>query len=231
MCHSLQVRWTIVPKFTPQPWIVCSGCGGLRPFQCSGKVRLNANGRKLDAWLIYRCIACDATWNRTLFERRNVSEVDRTTLAALQSNDPDWIRARAFDLDALRRTAHRIDEPAECEIRKELLRETSNWTHLEIEFSISFAVGLRLDRLLASELRVSRSQVSGLHDAGLLTANPERAGILRRRPGNGLRIALDLSAAGERRSAWRLLAIGENVTVNAASARVQLEPWKGPPAD
>jgi hypothetical protein len=211
MCRSLQVRWTLIPTTAPEPWISCSGCGGVRAFRCGDKVRLNANGRKLDAWLIYKCTACEATWNRTLFERRNVREIDPATLQALQNNDPDWIRARVFDLEALKRSAHRIEMPAECEIRKELVREAPDWTHLEIALSISVPVSLRLDRLLASELPVSRSQLNARHRAGLLKASPDRADILRRPARNGLCIAVDLSAADDKHTTWRSLAIGGNV--------------------
>jgi len=209
MCNSLQVRWTIIPRIAPQPWIICGGCGGLRAFQSSDKVRLNANGRKLDAWLIYKCTSCDRTWNRTIFERKNVRDIDSATLAALQSNDPDWIRAEAFNLEALGRKCHRISEFAEFEIRKELLRETPDWKHLEIELSISFPTSVRLDRLLASELPVSRSQLGALHQAGLLTTNPDRAGSLGRRIRNGVRVTLDLSGLDDRVLAWKPLAIGQ----------------------
>jgi hypothetical protein len=207
MCNTLQVRWTIIPKIAPQPWIACSGCGGLRPFQSSDRIRLNANGRKLDAWLIYKCTSCDRTWNRTIFERKNVREIDSATLDALQSNDPDWIKAEAFNLESLRKKSHRIDEFAECEIRKELLRETSDWSHLEIEFSVSLSTSARLDRLLASELRVSRSQLSAFHESGLLKINPDRAGILGRRIRSGVLVTLDLSDRDDRELVWKPLAI------------------------
>ncbi|MFC0803867.1 DUF1062 domain-containing protein [Ensifer sp. P24N7] len=75
MCNTLQVRWTIIPLIPPQPWVACSGCGGVRAFESSNKIRLNANGRKLDAWLIYKCSTCDRTWNRPIFERRNVRDI------------------------------------------------------------------------------------------------------------------------------------------------------------
>ena len=208
MCNSLQVRWTIIPQIAPQPWLACSGCGGLRPFRSSDKVRLNANGRQLDAWLIYKCTGCDKTWNRTIFERKNVRDIDSVTLEALQSNDPDWIRAETFNLEALRRKSQRIDEFAEFEIRKELLRETPDWQHLEIELSISFPASARLDRLLASELRVSRSQLGALHEAGLLKTNSDRNDILRRRIRDGVRITLDLSDLGDREEVWKPLAAG-----------------------
>jgi hypothetical protein len=209
MHNILQVRWTITPKVAPQPWVTCSGCGCLRAFASSDKIRLNANGRKLDAWLIYKCTICNRTWKRTIFERRHVREIDAAALEALQSNDPDWIRAEAFNLEALKSKSQRIDEFAEFEVRKELLREAAGWKHLQIEFSISFPASARLDRLLASELRVSRSRLMALHAAGLLKAKPERTDVLRRRIRNGARVSLDLSGEDDRELVWKPPAIGE----------------------
>src|SRR5271166_2979487 len=121
MCLTLRVRWTIVPQAAPQPWIVCRNCGGLKAFRCSGKIRLNANGRKLDAWLIYKCTTCENTWNRPIFERRSIRDVSPAVLEALQSNDPYWIRAEMFNLEALKRKSQRVDEFAEFKITKEIL--------------------------------------------------------------------------------------------------------------
>jgi hypothetical protein len=193
MCDSIRVRWTIVPLTAPQPWLVCSGCGGLKPFQASGKTRLNANGRKLDAWLIYKCLACEKTWNRSIFERRNVRDIDPAVLDALQSNDPQWIRREAFNLDALRRSSPRIDEFPEVEIAREVRHEPPDWTKLEIELIVPLPTSTRLDRLLASELGVSRSRLQALHDGGTLRTNPDRADILRRRLKTGTQVTLDLA--------------------------------------
>ncbi|WP_234889888.1 DUF1062 domain-containing protein (plasmid) [Agrobacterium vitis] len=156
MCNTLRVRWTIIPQTAPQPWIVCSGCGGLRASQSSGKIRLNANGRKLDAWLIYKCVTCEKTWNRPIFERQNVRDIDPVVLEALQSNDPQWIRTETFNLEALRRKSQRVDEFADFRIEKAILHETDNWTKLQIELVVPFPTSTRLDRLLASELSVSK---------------------------------------------------------------------------
>ena len=105
--------------------------------------------------------------------------------------------------------SQRIDEFAEFEVRKELLREAAGWKHLQIEFSISFPASARLDRLLASELRVSRSRLMALHAAGLLKAKPERTDVLRRRIRNGARVSLDLSGEDDRELVWKPPAIGE----------------------
>ena len=209
MCDMLQVRWTVTPKTAPQPWIACGGCGGLRAFQSSGKIRLNANGRKLDAWLIYKCLTCERTWNRPILERRNVRDIDPAVLDALQSNDPDWIRAETFNLDALRHRSQRVDEFAEFEIAKETLHEPANWTRLAIELAVPFPTSTRLDRLLASELTVSRSRLQALHAEGMVRADPERADILRRRIRHGTLVVIDLSTEAERRQSWKPLATGD----------------------
>ena len=208
MCNLLRVRWTIVPTTAPQPWIACSGCGGLRAFQCSGKVRLNANGRKLDAWLIYKCLECEKTWNRPLFERKNVRDIDPVVLEALQSNDPEWTRTEAFNLEALRRKAQRVDEFPEVAIEKEILHEACNWTKLEIELKVPVPASTRLDRLLASALKISRGRLVMLHGSGTLLTDPDRADVLRRRIRSGTQIRIDLSSDLGRESSWRPLVAG-----------------------
>lgn len=204
MCNILRVQCTIIPRIAPQPWIVCSGCGVPKPFQSSGKIRLNANGKKLDAWLIYKCLACAKTWNRPIFERQNVRDISPATLNALHSNDPQWIRTQAFEIDALRRAAYRIDEFGDIDIQKRALGKVGDaWTNLEIELAVPLPAGLRMDRLLATELRISRSRLEAFQDAGKLRTDPDHKDMLRRRIKHGLRIALDLSKDVDLRDVWR----------------------------
>ncbi|WEX76226.1 DUF1062 domain-containing protein [Sinorhizobium numidicum] len=203
MCTLLRVRWTIIPRTAPEPRLPCSGCGGPRPFQSSGKIRLNANGRKLDAWLIYKCATCDRTWNRPIFERQNVRDLDQATLQALQSNDPDWIRAQAFDLGALRWKTQTVDETTDVELRKRLLSEEDGWTALRIELAVPLTTSLRLDRLLARELGVSRSKLQEAYEERKLRTDPPHRGILRRRIKDGTHVTIDLSTELEDRSKWR----------------------------
>jgi hypothetical protein len=208
MCNTLRVRWTITPQTAPQPWIACSGCGTQKPFQSSGKIRLNANGRKLDAWLIYKCLTCDKTWNRPIFQRQAVTDIDPAVLEALQSNDADWIRAETFNIEALRRKSQRIEEFSSFEIGKELLSEAYGWTRLDIELNVPFAISMRLDRLLAGELQVSRSRLQALRDGDLLQTGLGGADNLRRRIRNGTRVTIDLAAEVNREQVWRPVAAG-----------------------
>lgn len=198
MCDILQVQWTVVPQTAPQPWIACNGCGSQRPFKSSGKLRLNANGKKLDAWLIYRCTSCDKTWNRSLFERKNRRDIAPDVLDALQSNDQRWANRLAFDIEGLRHKAQRIDEFPDYEIQKTILRHCQAPESVEISLSIPLPTAMRLDRLLAQELEVSRGRIQAMHEASKLRVRPEIRHPLRRPPVDGLHLSLDLGDEPER---------------------------------
>lgn len=194
MSDILRVRWTITSQTLPEPWLACSRCGSARPFRCSEKFRLNANGKRLDAWLIYRCAACDDTWNRPLFERRRLNEIDPTMLEALQANDRDLAGRLAFDIAGLKPFTSRIDGLHDVVLRKDVLAAPpAPASRIEIQLVLSGATPLRLDRLLAGGLGLSRARIDALHEDGCLTIMPGAGRALRRPPRDGQRILLVLA--------------------------------------
>ena len=202
MSNVICVAWTITAKTTPRPWVGCSRCGGPRPFRCSGKFRLNANGKRLDAWLVHKCVGCGDTWNYAVVERRAVRDFEPQMLAALETNDAALVRRFAFDVPALRRAAHRVEEFAEVEVRKELLGEaTAAARFLEVALVVPAAVSLRLDRLLAVELGLSRSRIAALAYAGHLTAS----GGLSKPARDGMTVTIDLACEVDVAEATRQL--------------------------
>jgi hypothetical protein len=193
MSNILRVQWTITPSTPPQPWLACSRCRDIRPFRCSGKFRLNANGKRLDAWLIYRCGSCDNTWNKPVLERRNRRQIDPLFLHALETNDPHWIRRYAFDVASLRNRAERVEEFMDFDVRKRLQSAGPKpFSKLEILLAVSAPTNLRTDRLLASELGLSRKRIDDLAAKGSLALAGSRA--LRKSVRDGLQIVLDLGA-------------------------------------
>jgi len=150
---------------------------------------VNANGKRVDAWLIYKCTSCDNTWNRPILERRHVSTIDPHLLVSLQANDADLFRRLAFDADTLRRKL-RLEHIDEVIVHKEVVSESTRPAcQLEIACVVPEPTGLRVDRLLSTELGLSRSRIQSLQDAGYLAACP---GGLRRPLRNGLHVRIDL---------------------------------------
>ncbi|WP_370676869.1 DUF1062 domain-containing protein [Pleomorphomonas sp. PLEO] len=191
MSDHVLVRWTIVPRDCPRPVLACPTCGDARPFHPSGKIRLNANGKRLDAWLIYKCDDCDRTWNRPIFERRLATEVPPDELAALRTGDPAFVRRLAFDLPALRRKTSLIVQSDTVEIERVVVGGKTGATGAEIALAVPYPVGLRLDRLLASELDLARNRIAALAGAGRLTVIGG-GNALNRPPRDGQIIRLDL---------------------------------------
>ncbi|MDG4883317.1 DUF1062 domain-containing protein [Mesorhizobium sp. WSM4884] len=199
MSGLLRIRWAIAPKIAPRPLINCNRCRKVKPYQCSGKFRVNANGKRIDAWLIYRCMDCDNSWNRTIFERCNRRDIEPALLAALEDNDPSLARRHAFDAAAMRSRIGRIEEFPDVTVRKELLDGRPECTTaLWLELRLDAATPLRLDRLLAGEFGISRSRLQAWEERQLLAIEPDGAKALRRPARDGTAIRMDLAGEADR---------------------------------
>ncbi|ODT05621.1 MAG: hypothetical protein ABS58_14970 [Mesorhizobium sp. SCN 65-20] len=194
MSTILSVRWTIASLKAPQPWLSCSRCGGHRPFACSHKFRVNANGKRLDAWLIYRCTGCDSTWNRPIFERRNRRELDPLLLHGLENNEPELASRLAHDAADLEQRVARVERFTQAAVRKQVLSQRDATSGaVEIRCTVAAAATLRIDRMLAGELCLSRKRIETLAADGRLTIPFEGPKALRRSVRDGMVITLDLS--------------------------------------
>ncbi|MBS1168118.1 MAG: hypothetical protein H6R00_4143 [Proteobacteria bacterium] len=198
MSNHVLVRWTIVPRNCPRPILACPTCGVDRPFHPSGKIRLNANGKRLDAWVIYKCGDCDRTWNRPFLERRLATDLPPDDLAALKSGDPAVVRHLAFDLAALRRKTSVIAQSEEVHVEKVVTGGATGAAGVEIALAVPYPVGIRLDRLLATELGLARSRIVALAGEGRLIVGGG-GNALKRPPRDGQSVHLDLADASDGR--------------------------------
>ncbi len=167
MIGILNVVWTVNPVTPPRPWRHCNKCGDSRAFNSSGKIRLNVNGRKLDAWLIYKCLSCEETWNLRVLERARVASIAHADLHAMHTSDPDWVREREYDLAALKRQCDRIDFSPDLSVTKTFDGDWPQvWSTIVLTIDAPRSTGQRLDRFLANELKFSRSVLQSMHRVG-----------------------------------------------------------------
>ncbi len=192
MQHTLRVAWQVAPLQSPLVWRHCSRCKSASPFRCSMKFRTNAQKKRLDVWLIYRCAGCDETWNMPVFERVALGDIAPGDFQAIARNDPALAARHAFDRERLARHASRIDNSAGVTIRKTRLEgDERDATAIEISLALVLPLQVRLDRLLSRELGLSRSQLVMLHDRGVLLVSQSKK-ALRSPPTDGQSIAVDL---------------------------------------
>ncbi len=208
MSDTLRVQWTIVPQIAPQPWLNCNRCGGIKRFRSSEKIRVNANGKRVDAWLIYKCTSCDSTWNRPILERRHVRTIDPLFLMSLRTNEPRLARRLAFDAEDLRRRASHVEELDDVVVLKDVLSESiMPIRRLEILCTVPEPTRLRVDRLLATELHLSRSRIQSLERTGELIVFNEGSRVLRKAVRDGLRLTINLSSTRD----------GDRIAISAKS--------------
>ena len=81
----------------------CGGCGKKQEFINSGKFRLNANGNKVDVWLIYRCRKCKHSWNMVIYERVRPQKIPQKLYDLFLCNDEDTACMYGNDISFLRR--------------------------------------------------------------------------------------------------------------------------------
>lgn len=199
MSALLRIHWAITPRIAPRPHINCNRCRASKAYRSSGKFRVNANGKRIDVWLVYRCIDCDNSWNFGILERRNRRDIEPALLQALENNDPALARRHAFDLVALRSQVSHVEEFPEITVRKEMIGgRAGNTAALELLLTTEMPVSLRLDRLLANELGISRSRLQSLEQKRQLLVEPDGINALRKLARQGTVVRIDLAGETDR---------------------------------
>jgi hypothetical protein len=192
----------LTPADQPQIRRPCPRCKSRQIFDSSGKFRVNANGKMIDIWLIYRCAACDQTWNHAVYERRAVKSLSPQELGAFMQNDAALAQRHAGDVERLRAAGAEVTAAADIAIERVVLQPATMET-AEVIISIAFTAPcyIRLDRVLAAGLCLQRPAVSHLVGQAMAGDQSLSAKALRRAALNGQVIRLDLSRCGDMRAA------------------------------
>ncbi len=167
-CISVSKNWVVLPTCLPVVLRRCHSCASER-FRASGKFRVNANHKLIDAWLLALCTGCGETTKLTVLKRVNVRSVRPELLDLLHGNDPG-LTAELLQDPVLRRrnrialdwdNAWRLDtggsDPPEDEEIEVLVRFTAQ-------------IPLRPARLIAEGFGFSRAQVKRLISEGNLVS-------------------------------------------------------------
>jgi hypothetical protein len=169
-------NWVVVPTCLPLVLRRCHGCAS-EHFRASGKFRVNANHKLIDAWLLALCTVCGETTKLTVLERMNVRSVRPDLLDLLHDNDPGLTAELLQDPVVRRRNRIALDWDNAWRL------DTGGSDQLEgeaIEVSVRFAarIPVRPVRLIAEGFGFSRAEVERLITEGNLVSAVRLSGKL-----------------------------------------------------
>lgn len=169
-------NWVVVPTCLPLILRRCHTCASER-FRASGKFRVTANHKLIDAWLLALCTACGETAKLTVLERMNVRSVRPGLLDRLHDNDPGLTAELLQDPLVRRRNRIALDWDNTWRL------DTGGSDHLDrevIDVSVRFAarIPVRPVRLIAEGCGLSRAEVERLITEGKLVSTVRLSGKL-----------------------------------------------------
>ena len=169
-------NWVVIPTCLPLVLRRCHACAS-ETFRASGKFRVNANHKLLDAWLLVLCPVCGDTAKLTVWERMNVRSIRPELLDRLHHNDTGLIAELLQDPVVQHRNrialdwdnAWRLDTGGTCHLDREV-----------VDVSVRFAarVPVRPVRLIADGFALSRGEVERLIAEGKLVSAVRLSGKL-----------------------------------------------------
>lgn len=164
-----EILWNIKVAKTPLLIKKCSRCNTTH-FYCSEKFRINAQKRKLDIWLIYRCLKCDNTFNLNIISRTKPELINKDLYLNLLNNDLTTVRKYAFSSEIAKRNKVELDlESIEYEINGNQLT-LDDLIHLEektitIKIKIEIEIDLRISSIIRRGFGLSVRELKRMTEA------------------------------------------------------------------
>lgn len=160
-------EYEIVPTETYKILRKCPGCGSKTVYHNTNKVRVNANGKQLDVWLIYQCSKCKHTYNLPIQSRINRRDLNKTEYQAILKNDRETVYQYGLNRNLFQLNNAQIYKEPSYEVR--YLRESIEQNTMR--FFNPHHLRIRYDKLISECLQISRTKAKQILETGLLSVN------------------------------------------------------------
>lgn len=166
----------VLPTRLPLVRRRCPACAS-EHFRASGKFRVNANHKLIDAWLLVLCTGCGDTAKLTVLERTTVRVIRPELLDRLHDNDPGLTAELLQDPVVQRRNRIALDWDGAWRL------DTGGSDHRDhevVDVSVRFAarIPVRPVRLIAEGCGLSRGEVERLVAEGKVVSAVRLSGTL-----------------------------------------------------
>lgn len=165
-----EIKYKIIPD---KPFSIicnCSGCGSKTIYMNTRRFRVNANGSKLDVWLIYQCGRCKHTKNLAIYERQNSAKIPKEEYQRFLSNDEELALELGKDFGFFMK--NRVEVAKESvSYHYETENDTENSSYQAGDLLIiknPYELRIHMEKQAAEVLGLSRSRVRNLLEEGWL---------------------------------------------------------------
>ncbi|MDE6418933.1 MAG: DUF1062 domain-containing protein [Lachnospiraceae bacterium] len=177
MSYCRIIEYEIVPKESFSVIRGCAGCCRKTNFINTKKFRVNANGNKLDVWLIYQCETCRHTLNLTIYERKKASTIPKEEYDCFLRNEEELAEKYGRDMSLFQKNKAEIDlerlnydivkqcDTTRCEDRGD---GGAGEGGVVLTVHNTYGLKIRPEKQLAETLGMSRSQVQKMLREGEL---------------------------------------------------------------
>ncbi|WOO35073.1 DUF1062 domain-containing protein [Anaerocolumna sp. AGMB13020] len=150
--------YMILPKEAYHILRNCPKCGCGSRFISTNNFRVNANGNRIDVWLIYQCEKCRHTYNLTIYERMKPSFLAGEEYKAFLENDKEYALKYGMNKGIFEANRAHIDISNITYRLKKLKEEAEGVVVIQNPYGLK----LRTDRVVAELLEISRSAAKEL---------------------------------------------------------------------
>lgn len=169
MSYLRKIEYEIVLKDSFLIIRNCPKCGRKSHYINTKKFRVNANGNKLDIWLIYQCAECKHTLNLAIYERKKASSITKEEYQYFLDNDEQLAERYGKDMQLFRTNKADIDfDRLHYGVIK--LHETKEISGFGEQIIITVKnpnqMKIRSEKQIAMVLGLSRNQVKSLLEKG-----------------------------------------------------------------
>lgn len=174
-------EYKIIPQHSYKLIRNCAGCNQKTTFSNTNHFRVNANGNRIDVWLIYQCDKCKHTCNLSIYERERPDNIPQEEyLKFLENNEElalQYGTERAFfsknhaevDLQGIK---YQVISEKSGDLSMEALQDGDLLViHNENELKV------RTDKLAAELLHLTRSQEKKLEAAKVIEIEKKEKSI------------------------------------------------------
>ncbi|MBD5472960.1 MAG: DUF1062 domain-containing protein [Lachnospiraceae bacterium] len=169
MSYLKKIEYEIILK--DSFWVIrsCPKCGRKTHYKNTKKFCVNANGNKLDIWLIYQCEECKHTLNLAIYERKKAFSVPKEEYQRFLDNNEQLAEMYGKNMQLFLKNKAIIDfDRLNYDFVKlhESMESSDFGEQIEVTISNPYRLKIRPEKQIAEALGLSRSQVKSLLEKG-----------------------------------------------------------------